>query len=168
MNHRSLTLRLAAAAALATLATGAFAQDAPRLAVKTDGLPTFVARAIEEKAGQGVGALRQYVERTRMIHGLYIPDLVRAEEAAVEQAAVSPAEEAPVVAQRQAPVVAQRQASSSKVAASRSSKPQLAKNAKAAPVQVAKAKPSAPAKTVTASASVPQKLALAGQKTKRA
>ncbi len=160
MNHRSLTLRLAAATALATLATGAFAQDVQRIAVKTDGLPTFVAKAIEEKAGQGVGALRQYVERTRMIHGLYIPDLVRAEEAAVEQAAVSPAEEAPVVAQRQA--------SSSKVAAARSSKPQLAKNAKAAPVQVAKAKPAAPARTATASASVPQKLALAGQKTKRA
>jgi len=160
MNHRSLTLRLAAAAALASLATGAFAQDAPRLAVKTDGLPTFVARAIEEKAGQGVGALRQYVERTRMIHGLYIPDLVRAEEPAVEQAAVSSAEEAPVVAQRQAPAT--------KVAAARSSKPQLARNAKAAPVQVAKAKPASPAQTAAASASVPQKLALAGQKTKRA
>ena len=160
MKNRSLTLRLAAATALATLATGAFAQEVQRVAVKTDGLPTFVARAIEEKAGQGVGALRQYVERTRMIHGLYIPDLVREEEAGIEQAKAQPAEEAPVVAKREAPA--------SKVAAAKSSKPQLAKNTKAAPVQVASAKRPAATKVATASAAAPQRLALAGQKTKRA
>jgi hypothetical protein len=109
MNIRPLAVRLATAATLATLASGAFAQQAQRVAVKTAGLPTFVAHAIEEKAAQGIGPLRAYVERTRMIHGLYIPDLVRGEDEAIEQALAAPTEEAPVVAKRQ-------QASSPKLA----------------------------------------------------
>ena len=161
MNNRSFALRLAAATALATLATGAFAQETQRVAVKTAGLPTFVAKAIEEKAGQGVDALRQYVERTRMIHGLYIPDLVREDEAAIEQAKALPTEEAPVVAQRQAPAT--------KVAAAKSSKPQIAKNTKASPnLQVASAKKSAPVKAVAAKNAPTERLAIVGTKTKRA
>jgi hypothetical protein len=163
MNIRPLAIRLATAAALATLASGAFAQESQRVAVKTAGLPTFVAHAIEEKAAQGIGPLRAYVERTRMIHGLYIPDLVREDAAAIEQAKAVPAEEAPVVAKRQ-------QASPTKLAAAKTTKPQLAKNTKAAsPVQVASAKQAGPAKVTTAkNAAVTDKLALAGQKTKRA
>ena len=47
MNTRSLALRLATAAAFATLATGAFAQEPQRIAVKTANLSPFVARAID-------------------------------------------------------------------------------------------------------------------------
>jgi len=162
MNHRSPALRLAIAAALATLATGAFAQEAQRVAVKTDGLSPFVAKAIDEKAAQGVDELRRYVERTRMIHGLYIPDLVREDGGAIEQAKAVPADEAPVVAKQQA-------VPASKMAAAKSAKPQLARNTKSAsPVQVASAKPAAPAKLATAKNPADPKLALAGQKTRRA
>jgi hypothetical protein len=162
MNHRSPALRLATAAALATLATGAFAQETQRVAVKTAGLSPFVAKAIDEKAAQGVDELRRYVERTRMIHGLYIPDLVREEGGAIEQAKAVPAEEAPVVAKQQA-------VPATKVAAAKSTKPQLAKNTKStSPVQVASAKQVAPAKRAAAKNATDPKLALAGQKTKRA
>jgi hypothetical protein len=162
MNHRSPALRLATAAALVTFATGAFAQEAKRVAVKTAGLSPFVAKAIDEKAAQGVDELRRYVERTRMIHGLYIPDLVREEDGAIEQAKAIPAEEAPVVAKQQA-------MPATKTAAAKSAKPQLAKNTKpASPVQVASAKQAAPASVSAAKGSTDPKLALAGQKTKRA
>jgi len=165
MNHRSLALRLATSAALAMLATGAFAQEARRVAVKTAGLSPFVAKAIDEKAAQGVDELRRYVERTRMIHGLYIPDLVREEEGAIEQAKAVPAEEAPVVAKQQA-------VPATKVAAAKSAKsakPQLAKNTKSAsPVQVASARKADPARLATAKNAPTDRIALAGQKTKRA
>jgi hypothetical protein len=162
MNPRSPALRLAAAAALATLATGAFAQETQRVAVKTAGLSPFVAKAIDEKAAQGVDELRRYVERTRMIHGLYIPDLVREDAGAIEQAKAVPAEEAPVVAKQQA-------LPATKTAAAKSAKPQLAKNTKSAsPVRVASAKQVAPAKRAAAKYATDPKLALAGQKTRRA
>ena len=162
MNTRSLALRLATAAAFATLATGAFAQEPQRIAVKTANLSPFVARAIEEKAAQGAGELRRYVERTRMIHGLYIPDLVREEDGGIEQAKAVPAEDAPVVAKQQA-------APATRVAAAKSPKPQLAKNTKSAsPVRVASARQAGPAKVATAKNAASPKLALAGQKTKRA
>lgn len=160
MNTRPLALRLVAASAFLSLATVASAQEPQRVAVKTAGLSPFVAKAVEEKAAQGVGELRRYVERTRMIHGLYIPDIVREEDAAIEQAKAMPAEEAPVVAQRQAPAT--------QVAAAKAPKQQLAKNTKAAPVQVASAKKAAPVKVATAKPAAESKLALAGQKTKRA
>ena len=164
MNTRSLALRLATAAAFATLATGAFAQEPQRIAVKTANLSPFVARAIEEKAAQGAGELRRYVERTRMIHGLYIPDLVREDDGGIEQAKAVPAEDAPVVAKQQA-------APSTKMAAAkaRAPKTQVAKNTKAATrVQVAGAKHAAPVKVASAKNAPDAKLALAGQKTKRA
>jgi hypothetical protein len=162
MNNRTLALRLATAAALATLATSAFAQEARRVAVKTTGLSPFVAKAVDEKAAQGVDELRRYVERTRMIHGLYIPDLVREEDGAIEQAKAVPAEEAPVVAKQQA-------VPATKTAAAKSTKPQLAKNSKSvSPVQVASAKQAAPAKVAAAKNATDPKLALAGQKTRRA
>lgn len=162
MNTRSLALRLAMAAAFSTLATGAFAQEPQRIAVKTANLSPFVARAIEEKAAQGAGELRRYVERTRMIHGLYIPDLVREEDGGIEHAKAEPAGEAPVAAKQQA-------APATKMASARSPKPQVAKNTKtASPVQVAGAKQAAPAQVAAAKNASPAKLALAGQKTKRA
>ena len=162
MNTRSLALRLATAAAFATLATGALAQEPQRIAVKTANLTPFVARTVEEKAAQGAGELRRYVERTRMIHGLYIPDLVREEDGGIEQAKAAPADEAPVVAKQQA-------APATKMAAARSAKPQVAKNTRSAsPVQVASAKQAAPAKVAAAKNAPGAKLALAGQKTKRA
>jgi hypothetical protein len=162
MSSRSLALRLAAAAALAALATGASAQEAGRLAVKTDGLSPFVARSVEEKAAQGVGELRRYVERTRMVHGLYLPDLVR-EEPVLEQAAKPAADEGPVVAQRQV-------APATRTAAARSApRTQVAKRAvPASPVVMASGKASAPAKGATSKRAGDVKLALAGQKTKRA
>jgi hypothetical protein len=127
MNTRPPVLRLIAASAFLSIATAASAQEPQRVAVKTAGLSPFVAKAVEEKAAQGVGELRRYVERTRMIRGLYIPDIVREDDAAIEQARAVPAEEAPVVAQRQAPAT--------KVAAEKAPKSQLARNTKAAPVQ---------------------------------
>ena len=163
MNPRALPLRLAAAAAFSILATGAFAQDATRLAVKTDGLAPFVARNVEAKAAQGVGELRRYVERTRMIHGLHLPDLVREEEPALEQAARPVADEAPLVAKRQA-------APATRMAAARpSTRAPVAQGAKpASPVVLASGRSLAPAKAAATKRAVDVKLALAGQKTRRA
>lgn len=165
MNARILALRLATAAALSTLAAGAWAQEPQRVAVKTAGLSPFVAKAVEEKAALGVVELRRYVERTRMVHGLYIPDIVREEEPAIEQAKAPADDEAPVVAKRQP-------APAATMTAAKAPKTQVAKNtkAKAPATQVASAKRAAPvavASKVTKPAA-DTKLALAGQKTKRA
>lgn len=182
MKFRSPAVRLATVAALASIAGVAFAQETQRVAVKTAGLSPFVAKSVEEKAAMGVDELRRYVERTRMVHGLYIPDLVREEDpAAVEQAKAPADDEAPVVAKRQQPAAAT-------MTASKAPKTQVAKNAKptAAATQVAKGGQAAPRATQVAKAAKPAqkgvqlasakasraeadaKLALAGQKTKRA
>lgn len=160
MNPRALSFRLAATAALAILASGAHAQDTKRLAVKTEGLSPFVARSVEEKAAQGVGELRRYVERTRMVHGLYLPDLVREEEPSVEQAASPASDGAPVVAKQQS-------APATRTAAART---QVAKNARPAssPVILASGRGSAAANAGATKRGLDVKLALAGQKTKRA
>jgi hypothetical protein len=44
--------------------------------VRTDGLPTAVARRLEEEAQKGLQPLRQYVQRTRFIHQLDLVSLL--------------------------------------------------------------------------------------------
>jgi diacylglycerol kinase family enzyme len=44
--------------------------------VRTDGLPTAVARRVEEEARKGLQPLRQYVQRTRFIHQLDLVSLL--------------------------------------------------------------------------------------------
>ena len=44
--------------------------------VRTDGLPTAVARRVEEEAQKGLQPLRQYVQRTRFIHQLDLVSLL--------------------------------------------------------------------------------------------
>ena len=50
--------------------------EAP-VAVNVSGLPPHVAKKVEEKASKGMTALRLYVNRTRMIHELYLGSLLR-------------------------------------------------------------------------------------------
>lgn len=59
------------------------AREVVPVAVKTDNLAPHVAVAVQQKARQGVDELRRYVERTRMIHALYLPGLVQEEDGAV-------------------------------------------------------------------------------------
>ena len=44
--------------------------------VRTDGLPTGVARRVEEEAQKGLQPLRQYVQRTHFIHQLDLVSLL--------------------------------------------------------------------------------------------
>ena len=53
----------------------AHAADAP-IVLRTDGLPPWVAAKLIEKSRQGIVPVMQYLQRTRMIHGLYIGDLL--------------------------------------------------------------------------------------------
>jgi hypothetical protein len=43
--------------------------DSP-MYLRTDGLPPYLANRLEDKAREGLRALSQYVQRTRMIHQL--------------------------------------------------------------------------------------------------
>ena len=68
-------------AAALVLAGSAFAQqtEAP-VRIKTDGLSADMRDRLEAKAQQGLPALIQYVNRTRMIYQLRVQDLVISEE----------------------------------------------------------------------------------------
>ena len=50
--------------------------------VRTDGLPTAVARRVEEEAQKGLQPLRQYVQRTKFIHQLDLISLLMTREQA--------------------------------------------------------------------------------------
>jgi hypothetical protein len=66
------------AAATVVLATSAFAQEAEKpVAVKTDGLPDYLKTRIEERARQGYGALRRYLQSTSHIHNVRIESIVK-------------------------------------------------------------------------------------------
>jgi hypothetical protein len=66
---------------LVSCAGAAWAQEQePAVAVKTDGLPPHVARHVEEKAAQGITALRQYVWISRGVNQLDLHSLLKAEE----------------------------------------------------------------------------------------
>ena len=73
---------MAAAAAAAAAAAQANPVDTidvnpyQAIYVRTDGLPTAVARRIEEEAQKGLQPLRQYVQRTRFIHQLDLLSLL--------------------------------------------------------------------------------------------
>lgn len=60
--------------------------EAP-VAVKTDGLPPHVAAKVEQKAAEGMSALRRYVWITRAMHELDMRSLVRQEPATAIAAA---------------------------------------------------------------------------------
>ena len=128
--NRSLALRLAALAFLPLCAPFAWADEAaPPVAVKVDGLSPFVAIAVQDKARQGITELRRYVERTRMIHALYLPDLIR------------PDEEADVVAATPAVQVtrAKTGVARTSVASASRAKTVVASTRQISPVKVAKA-----------------------------
>jgi hypothetical protein len=75
---RTFAIRLAAITLLPLGAASALADEGPApVSVKVDRLSPRVATAVQEKARLGVDELRRYVERTRMIHALYLPDLVQ-------------------------------------------------------------------------------------------
>lgn len=66
---------------LASLTGAAWAQqgtDSP-VAVRTQGLPSHVAARVEEKAAQGITALRQYVWISRAVNQLDLRSLLREE-----------------------------------------------------------------------------------------
>lgn len=52
------------------------------LYVRTDGLPTAVAKRVSEEAQKGLQPLRQYVQRTRFIHQLDLISLLLTREQA--------------------------------------------------------------------------------------
>jgi hypothetical protein len=60
---------------LSSAASLVHAADAP-IVLRTDGLPPWVAAKLTEKSRQGIVPVMQYLQRTRMIHGLYIGDLL--------------------------------------------------------------------------------------------
>ena len=72
----------AAAAAVAGAAQAADPSDAVNvdqyqpIYVRTDGLPTAVAKRVEEAAQQGLQPLRRYVQRTKFIHQLDLISLL--------------------------------------------------------------------------------------------
>lgn len=52
-------------------------QQEPPVAVKTDGMPPFMAGKVKEKAAQGATELRRYVDRTRMVHSIDFRSILR-------------------------------------------------------------------------------------------
>jgi diacylglycerol kinase family enzyme len=81
---KSICAKCAMAAAAAALAGAAQASPVDTvnvnpyqsIYVRTDGLPTAVARRVEEEAQKGLQPLRQYVQRTRFIHQLDLVSLL--------------------------------------------------------------------------------------------
>ena len=67
---------------LVSCAGAAWAQqgDEPPVAVKTDGLDPHIARRVEEKAAQGITALRQYVWISRSVNQLDLRSLLKEEQ----------------------------------------------------------------------------------------
>ena len=58
-------------------ASVALAQQAENPAsMRTEGLPSWVAEKLIEKGQQGITAVTQYLQRTRMIHQLTVADVV--------------------------------------------------------------------------------------------
>lgn len=83
---------------LVSCAGAAWAQqgDEPPVAVKTDGLPPHVARHVEQKAAQGITALRQYVWISRSVNQLDLRSLLKGDESRDDQQlAASDGPEAP-------------------------------------------------------------------------
>ncbi|MGZ5039936.1 MAG: hypothetical protein ACXWG1_05570 [Usitatibacter sp.] len=81
---RSIRLKCLMAAAAAVFSGGAAASEAVRVPdlsespvyVRTDGLPTALARRVEAEAQKGLRPLRQYVQRTRFLHQLDLVSLL--------------------------------------------------------------------------------------------
>ena len=53
------------------------AESAAPVSLNKAEVPPMIAKAVEAKAAEGIGALRQYVQRTRMVHALSLRTLVR-------------------------------------------------------------------------------------------
>jgi hypothetical protein len=87
---KSIYLQCALAAAAAAVAGAVQAGPADAVSVnqyqaiyvRTDGLPTAVARRVEEEAQKGLQPLRQYVQRTKFIHQLDLISLLLTREQA--------------------------------------------------------------------------------------
>ncbi len=87
---KSVSLKCALAAAALAVAGAAEAGPADTvdvdpyqaLYVRTDGLPTAVAKRVEEEARNGLQPLRQYVQRTKFIHQLDLISLLLTREQA--------------------------------------------------------------------------------------
>jgi TonB family protein len=78
-------------AATFVLATSAIAQEADKpVTLNTDGLPEYLKTRIEEKAQQGYGALRRYLEITGPIHNLRVSAVTASAAASITLAAAMP------------------------------------------------------------------------------
>ena len=75
MHLKRLLAAVVLAAAGSVNAQQVMYAEAP-VAVDTTGLAPAVAQRVQRAADKGITALRQYVQRTRFIHALYLPDLV--------------------------------------------------------------------------------------------
>ena len=70
-------LMVVAVAIMSIFASGlAAAQQQLPVPIRTDGLPPWVAAKLIEKSKLGIEAIRQYLWRTRMIHNIYIHDVL--------------------------------------------------------------------------------------------
>lgn len=76
LNHAGMTGLLVALAMAGNVACAQQVEEP--IAVRTDGLPPAVGARLTEKGKQGITALMQYVNRTRMIHGLDINGVAKA------------------------------------------------------------------------------------------
>ena len=52
-------------------------EQEPPVAVKTEGMPSFMADKLKEKAAQGSTELRRYIDRTRMVHSIDFRSILR-------------------------------------------------------------------------------------------
>ena len=70
-------LMVVSLAIVSVFASGlAAAQQTLPVPIRTAGLPPWVAAKLIEKSKLGVEAIRQYLWRTRMIHNIYIHDVL--------------------------------------------------------------------------------------------
>ena len=70
-------LMIVVVAIVSVLASGlAAAQQSAPVPIRTAGLPPWVAATLIEKSKLGMEAIRQYLWRTRMIHNIYINDIL--------------------------------------------------------------------------------------------
>ena len=104
----SIKTRLAIGAVALVLAGTAAAQreaivvtsDQKPVVVRTDKMPAYLAREIEDESAKGLNALRQYVLRTKFIHQLDLVDVLMTPEQAQMVASAEPNARFVKIAQR--------------------------------------------------------------------
>ena len=78
-----------------------FAQQGENpVSMRTEGLPSWVAATLIEKGQQGIAAVTQYLQRTRMIHQLSVADVVNKDDKNLMAQQPAPEQVATVEAKR--------------------------------------------------------------------